>query len=445
MSNVIQVYRGLETAGVPVLLEGQPGFSTDTHQFRIGDGTNNHEVLMHHQFGANAIMVADSDDTPISKTIAERYVVGRLTGGLLTGIRIGTADNDIVQVSGTPSIEGFAQFDTVSEGGLKGLTGAESMAALSAKAAAHFSMNSMLLRDGITPLLPNDYTIKEYVDNLAEGIGAKFVARVRAQGDVPTLSGFVTVDGEVMADGDYVLCDQQTATTEDGMYVVRSGAWERPTGWEVGDTVGGYYVFIKEGTDDDNGYICTNDNGVDIVGTDDLVFVQFSNAGGGANKQLSNLEGTVAVNLSLIPGSAGKDLGSGALPWDDLYLKNGGKIDFNNGSAQIVHAGGTQIALAGGNIDLLLTGYIGRDADNNLGWTTDNRLNVVINGTSDSFQGIARGSSDTGSNEYLVTKNYVDDEITGVDPGLGNAHDFFKMNAAGTAREWVAVIDGGTW
>ncbi len=42
-------------------------------------------------------------------------------------------------------------------------------------------------------------------------------------------------------------------------------------------------------------------------------------AGGGANQQLSNLSGTVAVNASLTPGTSGLDLGDSSNNWRTLY------------------------------------------------------------------------------------------------------------------------------
>ncbi len=39
----IKFYRGVE-ADIPVLAEGEPGFTTDTHKFFIGDGAANHEI-----------------------------------------------------------------------------------------------------------------------------------------------------------------------------------------------------------------------------------------------------------------------------------------------------------------------------------------------------------------------------------------------------------------
>ncbi len=126
---------------------------------------------------------------------------------------------------------------------------------------------------------PADAVNFQQLTDLFEGIKKRFVARVKAQANVAALTGAQTVDGVALVDGDTILLDQQTTTTEDGLWIVRAGAWERHPFWAVGEDVGAYFLFIKEGTDDNRGFVCTNNTGSDIVGTDDLVFIQSSGAG----------------------------------------------------------------------------------------------------------------------------------------------------------------------
>jgi len=125
----------------------------------------------------------------------------------------------------------------------------------------------------------NDAVNFQQLTDLFEGIKKRFVARVKAQTNVSALTGTQTVDGVALVDGDTILLDQQTTTTQDGLWIVRAGAWERHPFWDVGEDVGAYFVFVKEGTDDNKGFVCTNNTGSDIIGTDDLVFIQSSGAG----------------------------------------------------------------------------------------------------------------------------------------------------------------------
>ncbi len=67
--------------------------------------------------------------------------------------------------------------------------------------------------------------------------------------------------------------------------------------------IAAYFIFVKEGTDDNSGYICSNNSGSDIIGTDDLVFTQFSgagslNAGNGLVQNGSDFD-VVSADLSL--------------------------------------------------------------------------------------------------------------------------------------------------
>jgi hypothetical protein len=60
----------------------------------------------------------------------------------------------------------------------------------------------------------------------------------------------------------------------------------------------------------------------------------------GANKALSNLA-SVAINAALVLGTSDAfALGSATKMWSDLFLADGGVINFNNGNATITHSAG---------------------------------------------------------------------------------------------------------
>jgi len=85
MANTIQMKRGA-FASLPTLAAGEFGFSTDTKQVHIGDGAANHEVLMHELFGAQSLLAAISDNTPVAVSVAEQRIVGRITAGNITAL-----------------------------------------------------------------------------------------------------------------------------------------------------------------------------------------------------------------------------------------------------------------------------------------------------------------------------------------------------------------------
>ena len=91
----------------------------------------------------------------------------------------------------------------------------------------------------------------------------------------------VTIDGVTLSTGDRILIKDQSTASENGIYVVKSsGAPDRSNDMPVGDTAGGDFTFVTEGTvNGDNGFVCTSNGGTDTVGTHNLSFTQFSGAG----------------------------------------------------------------------------------------------------------------------------------------------------------------------
>ena len=225
MANLIQVKRGL-FATLPILSVGEFAFTTDTHQAFIGDGSVDHELILKDEYNANSFLYATTAKTPVSKTPAE-----------------------VMEV-------------------------------LSGTALADFSMNSKLLKDVGVGVSPTDGVNKGYVDGLVQGIKLQSEAIIKADINVDIAAGgLLTLQTIVLKDGDQVLLTSQTTGTENGLYVAHSGAWTRALNWEVGISAAAFYVFIKEGTYDNAGFVCTNDSGTDVIGTDTLTFAQFSGAG----------------------------------------------------------------------------------------------------------------------------------------------------------------------
>ena len=126
-----------------------------------------------------------------------------------------------------------------------------------------------------------------------------------------TLSGIQTVDGVLTADGDRVLVDNQTTSSEDGIYIVNSGGpWTRATDFANGSSQAGATIPVEEGaSNSDTLWLMTNDQPNDVVGTDDLVFLQIGAGtprGAGAGLVLNandldvvaNADGSIVVNAN---------------------------------------------------------------------------------------------------------------------------------------------------
>ena len=157
-----------------------------------------------------------------------------------------------------------------------------------------------------TPTGDTDAANKGYVDAVKTGLNVKDAARLAttaaltvtyANGtagvgatltNANTLAA-LTIDSVPVVVGNRILVKNQATLLQNGIYTVTdigSGAvaWilTRATDFDNnpnGEVAGGDFVFIQEGTSQqDNGYVVTT-NGAITVGTSDIEFVQFSGAG----------------------------------------------------------------------------------------------------------------------------------------------------------------------
>ena len=142
---------------------------------------------------------------------------------------------------------------------------------------------------------------KAYVDAFAYGITPKTSVRVATTANI-TLSGAQTIDGISVIAGDRVLVKNQTTTSENGIYVVASGAWDRATDFDfspVSETRLGDLVPVLEGT--------TNNNTVCALTTftgsgNPIGFTQFSklvgiSAGNGIDIDTSGGDQKISVDI----------------------------------------------------------------------------------------------------------------------------------------------------
>jgi hypothetical protein len=104
--------------------------------------------------------------------------------------------------------------------------------------------------------------------------------RARAAANVTLSAPGATVGGVSMSAGDRFLADQQSTVTQDGIYswVAADEPAVRTSDMAAASSAANRAVFVEEGTYADIAFVCTNNSGSDVVGTDDLVFTQFTGA-----------------------------------------------------------------------------------------------------------------------------------------------------------------------
>lgn len=109
--------------------------------------------------------------------------------------------------------------------------------------------------------------------NLTHTGGATF-SEVRAATTANiTLSGAQTIDGVSVVAGNRVLVKNQNTASQNGIYTAAASAWSRSDDLPAGASAAGLLVIVQEGTvNADITYICTDNVGSDVVGTNSLTF-----------------------------------------------------------------------------------------------------------------------------------------------------------------------------
>lgn len=144
--------------------------------------------------------------------------------------------------------------------------------------------NNVKIRGLEVPTDDTDAASKSYVDSVAAGAHWKSsVVAATAQNNPfnTAYSNGQVINGVTLVTGNRVLIKDQTDAVSNGIYVVQpSGAPARATDMAAGSNGSGVAVFVTEGvTNADSGFICTTDAANALVGTDPLVFTQFTGAG----------------------------------------------------------------------------------------------------------------------------------------------------------------------
>lgn len=285
------------------------------------------------------------------------------------------------------------------------------------------------------------------VDAARSGLDVKASVRAATTANI-TLSNTQTVDGVALAVGDRVLVKDQTTASENGIYVVASGAWTRAADFDTTTEVtAGAFTFVESGTvNADSGWVVSTDGAI-TIGTTAIAFAQFSGAG-----QITAGNGLTKTGNTLNVG-AGTGLTANA---DDIALTGQALALHNlatNGlitrtaagtvAARSVAGTANRITITNGDgvsgnptVDIAST-YVGQNTITTLGTITTG----VWNGTT-----IAVANGGTGVTS-LTARGVVFGNGTsavGVTGASSIDGSFLREDAAGNPY-WSNVIDGGTY
>ncbi|BAQ92232.1 phage-related tail fiber protein [uncultured Mediterranean phage uvMED] len=132
---------------------------------------------------------------------------------------------------------------------------------------------------GVTPTADAHFATKSYVDGVSQGLDVKQSVKVGTTANI-TLSGTQTIDGVAVSADERVLVKNQSTASENGLYLCKASTWARTDDLAAGVDAAGAFAFVEQGTvNADNAFVCTSNKGSAVVGTNNLVFTQFSGAG----------------------------------------------------------------------------------------------------------------------------------------------------------------------
>ncbi len=126
--------------------------------------------------------------------------------------------------------------------------------------------------------------------------------------DVSSVTNGGSHGGVTAATGDRYLLYGQADLSENGFYVVQAGGTlVRALDLWAGMSASGTAVLVTSGTDAGTQFVCTDAEGADIVGADDLTFTpQAAVAGAGTvvDTQLTSFDGVTGNLIQAVPGSS---------------------------------------------------------------------------------------------------------------------------------------------
>lgn len=226
---------------------------------------------------------------------------------LLVPQSTGKADSSQIDLTATFNFTGTLQKSGTNLATTSDVTtGAQSESNLRTAAgglSASLPVNGQKITGLGTPTDGTDAATKAYADSLAAGLDVKPSVKAATTANI-TLSGEQTIDGVSIVAGDRVLVKNQSTASQNGIYVASASSWARASDMAAASDAAGAFTFVEGGgpTNEGKGFVCTSDTGSAIVGTDSLVFTQFS---GGASYTQGNGIDITGGAISVVVDPAG--------------------------------------------------------------------------------------------------------------------------------------------
>lgn len=174
---------------------------------------------------------------------------------------------------------------------------------------SYLDTDNTLTADSDTKV-PSQKAVKHFVEAHITGLSWKDSVRALIAYE-DTFSGEVTRDGVSLVAEDRVLVVNADVDGKEGIWVVKSGAWERASDADTAEEIMQMVCYVREGTSyADTAWVLTN-NSV-TLGTTKLNYVQFSGSGLYVAGSGLTLTGNSFAASSAIPRIYASDIGNGS-------------------------------------------------------------------------------------------------------------------------------------
>jgi hypothetical protein len=314
-------------------------------------------------------------------------VAGRTGAVTLTKSDVGLAAVENTALSTWPGSANITTLGTIGTGVWNGT----SVTSPFLNVTGDWPINSHKITSAADPTQAQDLATKNYVDTAIQGLDVKTSCVAATTANI-ALTGTQTIDGIAVTAGQRVLVKNQSTGSQNGIYVVASGAWSRSTDAVQGELLSGAYTFVETGTvNGATGWTLTTADPL-TIGTTALTFTQFAGAGtytAGAGLTLTGTQfsvGTGQITNTMLAGSVaasklvGTDIATVGTITSGIWHGTALGLLYGGTNADLSATGGASKFLKQASAGAAITVVQVADADLSVTNVTTNNVSITAHG-----------------------------------------------------------------